>query len=327
MAKSPDDRYPSAGAMLADLQALATALSGEGAITLPSEAGLRPVTGGPKPPIRPIARRRSVPIVSGLVALILVGLALAIWKPWRKGTEPVPGPQPPAGEPIKVGVLHSLGGTMAASETVVVDATVFAIDEINRNGGLLGRPVKVVVGDGQSDPAIFAKEAERLIGEEQVSTVFGCWTSASRKTVKPIFEKHDHLLIYPVQYEGLETSPCIIYMGSAPNQQIIPAVRWAATNLKKKKVFLVGSDYVFPRTANEVIKDQLKLFGAQVVGEKYLPLGSQKVDPVVEAIRQSKPDMIMNTINGDTNTAFFHALRAAGIRPNDIPTLSFSVGE
>jgi urea transport system substrate-binding protein len=241
-----------------------------------------------------------------------------------------PGPgtvASPHGEPVKVGVLHSLSGTMAGSEAVVVDAVRFALDEVNQAGGVLGRPVQAVVADGRSDWPTFAREAERLITQEKVCTVFGCWTSASRKTVKPVFEEHDHLLIYPVQFEGLETSPCIFYVGAAPNQQILPAVEWAVTSLHKKRFFLVGSDYVFPRAAHAIIKDDLRRAGAQVVGEEYLPLGSQKAEAVAGAVARAKPDMILNTINGDSNTAFFRALRAAGVTPASTPTLSFSVGE
>ena len=152
----------------------------------------------------------------------------------------------PSGEPIKVGILHSRTGTMAISEGAVIDATLLAIDEINANGGVLGRPVAAVVEDGASDWPTFAAKAEKLITQDKVCTIFGCWTSASRKTVLPIVEKHDHLLFYPVQYEGLEQSPNIIYTGAAPNQQIIPAVKWAVSAKNKKKFFLIGSDYVFP---------------------------------------------------------------------------------
>src|SRR5436190_6061483 len=146
-------------------------------------------------------------------------------------------------------------------------------------------------------------------------TIFGCWTSASRKTVKPILEAHDHFLIYPVQFEGLETSPCIAYLGAAPNQQILPALQWSVTSLHKKRFFLVGSDYVFPRAAHAIIKDCLQRLGAELAGEDYLPLGSQEVAAAVSAIARAKPDMILNTINGDSNIAFFRGLRAAGIAP------------
>jgi urea transport system substrate-binding protein len=229
-------------------------------------------------------------------------------------------------EPIKVGILHSLTGAMAASESPVVDATLLAIDEINQAGGLLGRPIRPVVADGRSDPDSFAREAERLITRERVVTVFGCWTSASRKTVKPLFEKHGHLLVYPVQYEGLEDSPNIVYTGAAPNQQLIPGIKWSFDHLGRR-LFLVGSDYVFPRAANAIIRDQITALGGAVVGEAYVPPGSPEVASVVEEIRRTHPDVVVNTINGVTNVHFFRALRAAGITPSAIPTMSFSFAE
>ncbi len=232
----------------------------------------------------------------------------------------------PNRKPIKVGVLHSLTGTMAISETSVRDATLLAIEEINQRGGVLGRPILPIVVEGKSDWPTFAREAERLITGDQVSVVFGCWTSASRRTVKPVFEKYDHLLFYPVQYEGLEASPNIIYTGAAPNQQIIPAVKWAFDHLGKK-IFLVASDYVFPRSANAIIKDQTAALRGTIVGEEYILLGSTDVKEVVQKIIKAHPDVILNTINGDTNVAFFKELRAAGIRPDKIPTLSFSIAE
>jgi len=229
-------------------------------------------------------------------------------------------------KPIKVGVLHSITGTMAISETSVADATLLAIEEINQRGGVLGRLIEPVIVDGKSDWGTFAREAERLITKEAVSVVFGCWTSASRKTVKPIFEKYDHLLFYPVQYEGLEQSPNIIYTGAAPNQQIIPAVKWVFDHLGKR-IFLVASDYVFPRSANAIIKDQTAALRGTIVGEEYILLGSSDVKKVVQKIIKEKPSVILNTINGDSNVAFFRELRAAGITPDQIPTLSFSIAE
>ena len=226
-------------------------------------------------------------------------------------------------QPIKVGILHSLTGTMAISEKSVVDAELMAIDEINAKGGVLGRQIQPIVVDGKSNWPHFAKMAEQLITQDKVSAIFGCWTSASRRTVKPIFEKYGHLLFYPVQYEGLEQSPNIVYIGAAPNQQIIPAVKWLIDNVGKK-FFLVGSDYVFPRTANEIIKDQIKSLGGEVVGEDYLLLGSKDVDPVIKKISATKPTVILNTINGDTNVAFFRALKAANLA---IPVMSFSIAE
>jgi urea transport system substrate-binding protein len=232
-------------------------------------------------------------------------------------------------EPIKVGILHSLTGTMAISESAVVDTTRLAIDELNEQGGLLGRKIEAIVRDGRSDPATFAREAKKLLDEDHVSVVFGCWTSASRKTVLPIFELHDNLLVYPVEFEGLEQSPNILYVGPTPNQQIIPAVKWCFAFLDRpaRKFFLVGSDYVFPHIANAVISDELKTMGGEVVGEGYLPLGTNDATEVIRQIKESKPDVVLSTINGDSNIAFFRGMRAAGLSPDKLPVLSFSIGE
>jgi urea transport system substrate-binding protein len=232
----------------------------------------------------------------------------------------------PAQHPIRVGVLHSFSGTMALSERSVAEATLLAIEEINATGGLLGRTIEPVVADGRSDALTFAAEAQRLIAEAQVQAIFGGWTSASRKSVKSVVERHRHLLFYPVQYEGLETSPHIVYTGSAPNQQILPGVKWAFDHLGKD-FFLVGSDYVFPRTANAIIKEQLTALRGRVLGEEYVLLGSADVQEVVRKIVQARPAVIVNTINGDSNIAFFRELRAAGVTPDRIPTLSFSIAE
>jgi len=228
---------------------------------------------------------------------------------------------------LVVGILHSLIGTMAQSESPVVDATLLAIDEINRRGGLLGRRVEAIVADGKSDGATFAREAECLLAESKVSALFGCWMSAHRKRVLPIVEKYDGLLIYPVQYEGLESSPNTFYIGAAPNQQIIPAICWAFGFLNCRRLFLVGSDYIFPRTANQIVRDQASRIGAEIAGELYIPSGCLEVRDVVSAISAAEPDLIVNTINGDSNIAFFRSLLAAGITPAKIPTLSFSIGE
>lgn len=228
--------------------------------------------------------------------------------------------------PIRVGVLHSLSGTMAISEQSVADATLMAIDEINESGGVLGRKIEPVVVDGKSDWDHFAASARKLIEEEEVAVVFGCWTSASRKTVKPVFEELDHLLFYPIQYEGLESSPNIVYTGAAPNQQLRPAVKWAFDNVGKR-FFLVGSDYVFPRTASRIMQDLIQELGGEVVGNEFILLGSQEVGHIIEKVKETKPDVVMNTINGDTNVAFFQALQAAGITSDSLPTFSFSIAE
>jgi urea transport system substrate-binding protein len=183
------------------------------------------------------------------------------------------------------------------------------------------------VEDGASDWPTFARKAEKLINQDKVCTVFGCWTSASRKTVKPIVEKYNHLLFYPLQYEGLEQSPNIVYIGAAPNQQIIPAVKWCCSYLKKKRLFLAGSDYVFPRAAHAIIRDYASELGAEIVGEEFIPLGSADMSALIKKIQERKPEMILNTINGDSNVAFFRALRRAGFTSEKLPTMSFSISE
>lgn len=228
--------------------------------------------------------------------------------------------------PIKLGLLHSKTGAMAVAESGMIDGEIMAIEEINASGGLLGRPVEAVMTDGRSDAATFAAEAERLISAEHVVSVVGCWTSASRKTVKPIFERHAHLLIYPTPYEGLEQSPNIIYIGAAPNQQVLPALKWALDN-RGPRIFLVGSDYVWPHAVNAIIKDSLAPLGGQLVGEEYIFFGSAKVDAAVAAIKAARPDVIFSSVAGDSNGPFYRALRAAGVDAKTSPVVSFSVGE
>jgi len=225
---------------------------------------------------------------------------------------------------IKIGILHSLTGTMALNETSLVDALQLGIAESNATGGINGQMIEAVVADCRSDAAYCAQQAERLISEEKVSALFGCWTSACRKAVKPVVEKHRHLLFYPMQYEGMEISPNIIYTGATPNQQLIPAVNWALQKLGKR-VYLLGSDYVFPRMANIIIKDIVKLQGGTVAGERYLSLGESDMGALVADIIKRRPQLILNTLNGDSNAAFFAALEKAGLR--DLPIFSFSVAE
>lgn len=227
---------------------------------------------------------------------------------------------------IQVGILHSLSGTMAISETSVRDAELLAIEEINEAGGVLGKQIEVVVEDGASDNATFSEKATKLLQQDEVATVFGCWTSASRKAVLPIFEQNNGLLWYPVQYEGMESSPNIFYTGAAPNQQIVPAIEYMNENVGKS-VFLLGSDYVFPRTANSIVKAQAEELGMTVVGEEYTPMGHTDYSTVINKIRESGADFVFNTLNGDSNVAFFKQFADAGITSDDIQTLSVSVAE
>ena len=232
------------------------------------------------------------------------------------------------GDTIKVGILHSLSGTMAISEKSVVDAEQLAIEEINAAGGVLGKKIEAIVEDGASDWPTFAEKAKKLIDQDKVVTIFGCWTSASRKAVLPVFEEKKHMLWYPVQYEGQECSQNIFYTGAAPNQQIEPSVDWLLQN-KGKEFFLVGSDYVFPRTANTIIKAQLEAKGGKTVGEDYLPLGNTEVTAIITKIKAALPNggVIYNTLNGDSNVAFFKQLKGAGLGPDKYPSMSVSIAE
>ncbi len=229
--------------------------------------------------------------------------------------------------PIVVGILHSETGPMAVSERSMIDAEVLALEQINAAGGLLGRPVRWVIADGASDWPTFAREADRLINNERAEVIFGCWTSASRKSVLPVVEAADHLLVYPMAYEGLETSPQVIYTGAAPNQQITPAVQWCHTTLAARRFFLIGSDYIWPHCVNAIISDQLTGLGAEKVGEEYVPFGSTDVAGYVEQIRKAKPDVVLCSVVGDSVLAFFETLKEAGIDPEEIPVVTFALAE
>ena len=227
---------------------------------------------------------------------------------------------------LKIGILHSLTGTMASSESPLVNAVLLAVEEINAQGGVLKRQLKPCVADGASDSEVFAHQARKLLKGDRVAALFGCWTSASRKAVQPEVEQAGSLLWYPVQYEGLEQSQHIIYGGSCPNQQINPAVHWA---LRRgwRRCLLVGSDYVFPRTANLLITSLMHSHGGEVIGEDYIPLGGEEFTDLMEKIRRLRPDVIFNTLNGGSNLGFFRQLRAAGFDACVLPVISFSVTE
>ncbi len=231
-----------------------------------------------------------------------------------------------SGDTIKVGVLHSLSGTMSISEVSVKDATLLAIEEINAAGGVLGKKIEPVVEDGASDWPTFTEKATKLIQQDKVAVVFGCWTSASRKAVLPVFESLNSLLFYPVQYEGLESSPNIFYTGAEPTQQIVPGVDYLLSQ-GKKKIYLLGSDYVFPRTANKIIKAQLAAKGGTLAGEEYVPLGGTEFSTIISKIQEAKPDAIFNTLNGDSNVAFFKQFKDAGFTADKLPVLSVSIAE
>lgn len=227
---------------------------------------------------------------------------------------------------IKIGFVNSLSGTMAISETTVNKSLHMAADEINAAGGVLGKQLKVVDQDGKSEPAVFAEKARSLIEKECVAAVFGGWTSSSRKAMLPVFEADNALLFYPLQYEGMESSSNIFYSGAAPNQQIVPALDYLKEQ-GHKKLFLVGSDYVFPQTANRVVNAYAEGNGMEVVGEEYTPMGSTDFTTIVNKLKSSGADAVVNTLNGDSNVAFFKEYKASGLTADQVPVISMSIAE
>src|SRR6187455_3258902 len=263
----------------------------------------------------PLSRRRWLAATAGLV-LGLAGFTNA-----------------KAQETIKVGVLHSLSGTMAISETTLKDTVLFLIDEQNKKGGVLGKKLEAVVVDPASNWPLFAEKARELITKDKVSVVFGCWTSVSRKSVLPVFEELNSILFYPVQYEGEESSRNVFYTGAAPNQQAIPAVDYLMNEEGVKRWVLEGTDYVYPRTTNKILEAYLKMKGvpAEDIMVNYTPFGFSDWQTEVGNIKKfgsaGKKTAVVSTINGDANVPFYKELGNAGVKAEDIPVVAFSVGE
>ncbi len=237
-------------------------------------------------------------------------------------------------EPIKVGILHSLSGTMAISETSLKDVALMTIDEINKSGGVLGRKLEPVVVDPASNWPLFAEKARQLITKDKVAVTFGCWTSVSRKSVLPVYEELNSLLFYPVQYEGEEMSKNVFYTGAAPNQQAIPAVEYLMSKEGggAKRFFLLGTDYVYPRTTNKILRAFLKSKGVadKDIEEVYTPFGHSDYQTIVANIKkfsQGGKTAVISTINGDSNVPFYKELGNAGLKAKDVPVVAFSVGE
>lgn len=239
-----------------------------------------------------------------------------------------------SGGTIKVGVLHSLSGTMAISETVLKDTVLMAIDEINAQGGVLGKKLEPVVVDPASNWPLFAERAKQLLTQDKVAVVFGCWTSVSRKSVLPVFEENNGLLFYPVQYEGEELSKNVFYTGAAPNQQAIPAVEYLMSKEGggAKRFVLLGTDYVYPRTTNKILRAFLHSKGVKDsdIDENYTPFGHSDYQTIVADIKkfsQGGKTAVISTINGDSNVPFYKELGNAGLKAKDVPVVAFSVGE
>jgi urea transport system substrate-binding protein len=234
---------------------------------------------------------------------------------------------------IKVGILHSLSGTMAISETTLKDVMLMLIEEQNKKGGLLGKKLEAVVVDPASNWPLFAEKAKELINVNKVAAVFGCWTSVSRKSVLPVFKETNNILFYPVQYEGEESERNVFYTGAAPNQQAIPAVDYLMANEKVKRWVLAGTDYVYPRTTNKILEAYLKSKGvaADDIMINYTPFGHSDWQNIVASIKKfgsaGKKTAVVSTINGDANVPFYKELGNQGIKATDIPVVAFSVGE
>ena len=238
------------------------------------------------------------------------------------------------GGTIKVGILHSLSGTMAISETVLKDTVLMAIDEINAKGGVMGKKLEPVIVDPASNWPLFAEKTKQLLGQDKVAVIFGCWTSVSRKSVLPVVEEMNGLLFYPVQYEGEELSKNVFYTGAAPNQQAIPAVDYLMSKAGggAKRWVLLGTDYVYPRTTNKILRAYLKTKGVadKDINEQYTPFGHSDYQTIVADVKkfsQGGKTAVVSTINGDSNVPFYKELGNAGLKAKDVPVVAFSVGE
>lgn len=263
----------------------------------------------------PLSRRKALAAAAGL------SLGLGVFAPAQ------------AQDTIKVGILHSLSGTMAISETTLKDTMLFLIEEQNKKGGVLGKKLVPVVVDPASNWPLFAEKARELITKEKVSVVFGCWTSVSRKSVLPVFKELNSILFYPVQYEGEESERNVFYTGAAPNQQAIPAVDYLAKEEKVQRWVLAGTDYVYPRTTNKILEAYLKSKGVKQedIMISYTPFGHSDWQTIVADIKKfgsgGKKTAVVSTINGDANVPFYKELGNQGIKATDIPVVAFSVGE
>src|SRR5512140_1791288 len=259
--------------------------------------------------------------IKSSLLLGLLGLALAL-------------PTHAEEKTIKVGVLHSLSGTMAISETALKETALMTIEEINASGGVLGKKLEPVVVDPASNWPLFAEKARQLVSQDKVAVVFGCWTSVSRKSVLPVFSELNGLLFYPVQYEGEELEKNVFYTGAAPNQQAIPAVEYLMSpdGGGAKRFFLLGTDYVYPRTTNKILRAFLHSKGVQDkdIEEVYTPFGHGDYQTIVSNIKQfaaGGKTAVISTINGDSNVPFYKELGNAGLKATDVPVVAFSVGE
>jgi urea transport system substrate-binding protein len=374
MEKKPAERYQTAAAMVADLEAILSGIPQrnqsvfamqDSAASIAAQSGIIigrsasfigqkvdvATAGAPSPAAADAARspesppkagsRRAFLAASGLAVLGLGGFFLL-----RRGPRPGSGDAPAGGlaadagtpgagvgagrPPIKVGILHSLSGSLAVSEHPLADSSLLALEELNARGGLLGRQLLPIVVDGKSEisaDSAFTRGAEKLLKAEKVAVVFGGFGSAGRKAIRPFFEQYDQLLFYPAQYEGIEESQNIVYTGATPNQLAVPAIKWAAESLKAERFFLIGTDGLRAHATNAIIEDTIEALKGEVVGTQYTVVGESNFAPSVKKILHARPDVIINTLVGDSILSFFRALVDADITARSLPVLSFTLGE
>ncbi len=261
--------------------------------------------------------RARLALLGGVILALALALGVALAR------RPASNPDSERG-PIVIGLLQALTGPMAMSEAPLVAAVKLAVEEINGGGGLLGRRVELRIEDTRADPPTAAAAAGRLIREQRAVALFGCWTSACRQAVRPVVEAQKHLLFYPLAHEGMERSPHIVYTGPTPNQQVLPATDWAMQGFGRR-VYLLGTDSLFPHRVNAMLRDFIQLGGGRVLGERYVPLGGVNMTEIVADLQRLKPDLVLSTVSGDSNGALFDALVAAAL--TDLPLLSFTAAE
>ncbi|MER0240151.1 urea ABC transporter substrate-binding protein [Fulvimarina sp. MAC8] len=258
-----------------------------------------------------LSRRR---LLSGLAAFpILAALGQPVMAQDYPTSEVSGGNLAVTDDTVTVGILHSITGTMALSEAGSVQAETLAIEQINAQGGILGRQIQIIQEDGASDWPTFAEKSRKLLVQDNVAAVFGCWTSASRKAVLPVFEQYNGLLYYPTFYEGLEQSKNVFYTGQEATQQILAGIDWVSEQKGAQTFYLLGSDYIWPRTSNKIARRHIEKLGGEVVGEDYYPLGHTQFNSVINKIRLRRPDVIYASVVGGSNVAFYKQLKAAGI--------------
>jgi urea transport system substrate-binding protein len=327
LARKPDDRPASAASLLDRLRALESARPST--VSLSATSAMRDAW-----PPHDAARRRgrwvNLSVWAGAATVIAAALVVFVLGFLKHFQRPAGGP---GGPPIKVGVLHSFSGVLAETERPVAEMTLWAIDEINKAGGVGGRQLEPISADGASDEQVFAAEARKLIEQDGVTTIFGCWTSAARKRVAAVCKEFDRLLVYPSTYEGLEESPNVFYLGALPNELLLPVIRYARRDLDRHHFFLVGSEDVYSKAVHAILKDEIRRKDRHgrplgtVAGDVYFPFGTDEFRATVKQIKESEADIVINSMGGQNVGAFFRAARAGGIRPPAVPTVWLNVGE